>query len=181
FSRYKGKLKPSRLKLKGFSFIKVERFTLSKLNRTTQYGIDALSIFRYSLAPATINGRLRFLIILRKEVIQPHLPIRLPCYDFTPIIGPTFGGWFHKWLPHRLRVLLTLVVCRTVCTSHGNVFTAAFRSAITSDSCFMQANCSLHSELRMVLWDSLMRRRFAALCSIHCSTCVAQVTRGMMI
>ena len=29
--------------------------------------------------------------ILRKEVIQPHLPIRLPCYDFTPIIEPTFG------------------------------------------------------------------------------------------
>ena len=28
--------------------------------------------------------------ILRKEVIQPHLPIRLPCYDFTPITGPTF-------------------------------------------------------------------------------------------
>ena len=27
---------------------------------------------------------------LRKEVIQPHLPIRLPCYDFTPIIDPTF-------------------------------------------------------------------------------------------
>ena len=27
----------------------------------------------------------------RKEVIQPHLPIRLPCYDFTPIIEPTFG------------------------------------------------------------------------------------------
>ena len=30
--------------------------------------------------------------ILRKEVIQPHLPIRLPCYDFTPIICPTFDG-----------------------------------------------------------------------------------------
>ena len=30
-------------------------------------------------------------ILLRKEVIQPHLPIRLPCYDFTPITGPTFG------------------------------------------------------------------------------------------
>ena len=29
--------------------------------------------------------------LLRKEVIQPHLPIRLPCYDFTPIIKPTFG------------------------------------------------------------------------------------------
>ena len=29
-------------------------------------------------------------VLLRKEVIQPHLPIRLPCYDFTPIINPTF-------------------------------------------------------------------------------------------
>ena len=28
----------------------------------------------------------------RKEVIQPHLPIRLPCYDFTPVTGPAFGG-----------------------------------------------------------------------------------------
>ena len=24
----------------------------------------------------------------RKEVIQPHLPIRLPCYDFTPVTNP---------------------------------------------------------------------------------------------
>ena len=32
------------------------------------------------------------LLLLRKEVIQPHLPIRLPCYDFTPVINPTFGG-----------------------------------------------------------------------------------------
>ena len=29
--------------------------------------------------------------LLRKEVIQPHLPIRLPCYDFTLITSPTFG------------------------------------------------------------------------------------------
>ena len=26
----------------------------------------------------------------RKEVIQPHLPVRLPCYDFVPITSPTF-------------------------------------------------------------------------------------------
>ena len=30
--------------------------------------------------------------LLRKEVIQPHLPVRLPCYDFTPITDPTFDG-----------------------------------------------------------------------------------------
>ena len=35
-----------------------------------------------------------FPTFLRKEVIQPHLPIRLPCYDFTPVIGPAFGSSF---------------------------------------------------------------------------------------
>lgn len=29
-------------------------------------------------------------LLLRKEVIQPHLPVRLPCYDFVPIASPTF-------------------------------------------------------------------------------------------
>jgi hypothetical protein len=35
---------------------------------------------------------LSFNYFLRKEVIQPHLPIRLPCYDFTPVIDFTFDG-----------------------------------------------------------------------------------------
>ena len=30
-------------------------------------------------------------MILRKEVIQPHLPVRLPCYDLVPLAGFTFG------------------------------------------------------------------------------------------
>jgi hypothetical protein len=34
--------------------------------------------------------------LLRKEVIQPQLPLRLPCYDFTPIASPTFDGSLHK-------------------------------------------------------------------------------------
>ena len=41
-----------------------------------------------SSAPAGVNRS----CIPRKEVIQPHLPVRLPCYDFTPIINPTFDG-----------------------------------------------------------------------------------------
>ena len=32
------------------------------------------------------------IIFLRKEVIQPHLPIRLPCYDFTLVISPTLDS-----------------------------------------------------------------------------------------
>ena len=33
-----------------------------------------------------------YFFFLRKEVIQPHLPIRLPCYDFTPVIKPAFDS-----------------------------------------------------------------------------------------
>ena len=39
--------------------------------------------------PSKLNSRL---ILPRKEVIQPHLPIRLPCYDFTPLAPHTFGA-----------------------------------------------------------------------------------------
>jgi hypothetical protein len=41
----------------------------------------------------------------RKEVIQPQLPLRLPCYDFTPVTNPTFDGSLPCGLGHRLRVL----------------------------------------------------------------------------
>ena len=36
--------------------------------------------------------------LCRKEVIQPHLPVRLPCYDFTPLTRHTFGTVLHFWL-----------------------------------------------------------------------------------
>ena len=31
-----------------------------------------------------------------KEVIQPQVPLQLPCYDFTPIIEPTVGASLQK-------------------------------------------------------------------------------------
>jgi hypothetical protein len=40
----------------------------------------------------TTPARVIALAFPRKEVIQPQLPLRLPCYDFTPIINPTFDG-----------------------------------------------------------------------------------------
>jgi hypothetical protein len=48
--------------------------------------------------------------IPRKEVIQPHLPVRLPCYDFTPITQPTFDGSLPCGLGHRLRAFQAFVV-----------------------------------------------------------------------
>ena len=46
--------------------------------------------------------------LLRKEVIQPHLPVRLPCYDFVPIADPTFDHSLTR-LGHGLRVLPTFM------------------------------------------------------------------------
>ena len=37
-----------------------------------------------------------FVTILRKEVIQPQVPLRLPCYDFTPVAEPTVVGCLLK-------------------------------------------------------------------------------------
>ena len=47
---------------------------------------------RSASQPNPVLSNLFEVLHLRKEVIQPHLPIRLPCYDFTPVIGLAFDG-----------------------------------------------------------------------------------------
>ncbi len=59
--------------------------------------------------PSVFATQGRASLLLRKEVIQPHLPVRLPCYDFVPIADPTFDGSLPYGLGHRLRVLPTFV------------------------------------------------------------------------
>ena len=41
--------------------------------------------------PVRTHALVFFPLLLEKEVIQPHLPVRLPCYDFTPLTKRTFG------------------------------------------------------------------------------------------
>src|SRR6266851_7701327 len=48
------------------------------------------------LATREHMSRTKTVLFLRKEVIQPHLPVRLPCYDFTPIANPTFDSSLPK-------------------------------------------------------------------------------------
>ena len=45
----------------------------------------------------------------RKEVIQPQLPLRLPCYDFAPIASPTLDSCLRERLAYRLQVLPTFM------------------------------------------------------------------------
>ena len=48
-----------------------------------------ISAYRPEMKRSDFSSR----FLPRKEVIQPHLPIRLPCYDFTPVIGLALDGW----------------------------------------------------------------------------------------
>ena len=56
------------------------------------------------------SGFLSRRFLPRKEVIQPHLPVRLPCYDFTPLTLHTFDAYAPEGFGRRLRVQTTRVV-----------------------------------------------------------------------
>ena len=66
-------------------------FSLARLKMFSFTHLQNHIVLR-SLSFSSILGFLFFRFHPRKEVIQPHLPIRLPCYDFTPVIDPTFGS-----------------------------------------------------------------------------------------
>jgi hypothetical protein len=63
-------------------------FTVENRKNTSIYelGSDALSF-----GCQTTQDDQKALALPEKEVIQPHLPVRLPCYDFTPVTSPAFG------------------------------------------------------------------------------------------
>ena len=61
------------------------------------YRFDRLSKLRKFLdVSLTSEQQYDPYFFLRKEVIQPQVLLRLPCYDFTPVISPTFGGSLRK-------------------------------------------------------------------------------------
>ena len=71
------------------------------LSGSTEFSVALWYLYHFFLLQLRFHfiearPRIRFVIhksfLPRKEVIQPHLPIRLPCYDFTPVIGLTFDG-----------------------------------------------------------------------------------------
>ena len=91
-----------------------------------------------------------YLSFLRKEVIQPHLPIRLPCYDFTPVTGSTFDssllkGWVTGFGHFRLPW------CDGRCVQDPGTYSpqhSDLRLLAIPASCSRVADCSPN-------WDSL--------------------------
>src|SRR6185312_12450890 len=106
----------------------------------------------------------------RKEVIQPHLPVRLPCYDFTPVTSPTFDGS----LPQGVRPPASGVACFHGVT--GGVYKARERIhrgnadprlLATPPSCRRVSACNPN---RDALKGFAPPRGIAALCMRQCST-----------
>ena len=75
------------------SFLLALNVSLSSTLKTIQYFISLPPLRLDPPRSCAVIAPILFLVLPRKEVIQPHLPIRLPCYDFTPVIGLTFDGW----------------------------------------------------------------------------------------
>ena len=65
-------------------------------------GVERLPARTLTLTPPTFS--------LRKEVIQPQVLLRLPCYDFTPIMNHTLGRCLPCGLACRLLVQSTFVM-----------------------------------------------------------------------
>ena len=113
----------------------------------------------------------------RKEVFQPHLPVRLPCYDLAPVTGFTLKR------SSRLRSLGTTNFHGLT----GGVYKARERIHRSMADLRLLANPASWSRVAdsNPYCDRLSRfvscRQVTALCTCHCSTCVAPDVRAVLI
>ena len=98
------------LSLFSFAFLVKEALVFARENRAIaqriKNSIENLTLYvpkTLFLAKQEVVQKISFLAVvvlslkvLLKEVIQPHLPVRLPCYDFTPVTSPALGVPLHK-------------------------------------------------------------------------------------
>src|SRR3954464_11259564 len=59
-------------------------------SRKCKLSVLLVQLTEIDLAPSRLLMT-RASVLPRKEVIHPHVPVRIPCYDLTPIISPTLG------------------------------------------------------------------------------------------
>ena len=113
----------------------------------------------------------------RKEVFQPHLPVRLPCYDLAPVTGITLARssrsrssgtpGFHG---------LTGGVYKARERIHRAMADARLLANPTSWSRVTDSNPNYDRLLRLA-----SSHLVAALCTGHCNTCVAPGVRAVLI
>ncbi len=122
---------------------------------------------------STLGERSFLRLLPRKEVIQPHLPVRLPCYDFTPVTNPALGRCLQKVSSRTSGVVDFHGVTGGVYKTRERIQRKRADLRLTSDSDFMCSSCRVQSELRPGLRDLLLSRVCRSLYR-PCNTCVAQ-------
>ena len=129
------------------------------------------------MADGTAGARATGPSASRKEVFQPHLPVRLPCYDLAPVTGFALGRSF------RPRASGTP-------SSHGltgGVYKARERIHRAMADARLLANPASRGRVSAPdpNYDRLSGfappRGVAALCTGHCNTCVALDVRAVLI
>ena len=119
-------------------------------------------------------------ILPRKEVIQPHLPVRLPCYDFTPLTNHTFDtslparGWAGGFGCNRLGW------CDGRCVQGPGTHSPRRADPRLLATPTSRGRVAAPGPNWGRLWGFAPARAVAAHCAGHCSTCAAQRIRGMM-
>ena len=119
-------------------------------------------------------------LLLKKEVIQPLVPQRLPCYDFILVTEHTFGAF----LPQGVGTTTSGAVSFHDVT--GGVYKARERiQGVVADTPLLAIPTS-----RSRVADSYPNwgwflgfahfRKFASFCTTHCSTCAALVVRAIL-
>ena len=121
----------------------------------------------------------RKILLHRKEVIQPQVPLRLPCYDFIPITSPTLGRCF---LAVGARTSgrtgfhdVTGGVYKARERIHGVVADTPLLAIPTSWSRVADSNPNWAR-----FYGLAQPRGVASHCAEHCSTCAALVVRAIL-
>ena len=119
----------------------------------------------------------------RKEVIQPHVPVRLPCYDFAPVTDLTFNASL-PLLTLGVRTAFSGTACFHGVT--GGVYKTReriHRGMLIRDYWrfrlhVVEFQTTIRTEARFV--GFLPPHDFRSVCTSHCRTCVALDIRAMM-
>ena len=114
-----------------------------------------------------------------KEVIQPQVPLRLPCYDFTPIIEPTVGASLHKGWAHDFG-LSQLSWCDGRCVQGPGTYSPrhADPRLLAIPTSWSRVADSNPNWARF--YGLAQPRGIASHCAEHCSTCAALVVRAIL-
>ena len=138
------------------------------IGRLVHRAVPSLAMSRVSVMPKSNS---------KKEVFQPHLPVRLPCYDLAPVTGFALGR------SSRSRTSGTPSFHGLT----GGVYKARERIHRAMADARLLANPASWSRVAdsSPNWDRLSRSAsghpVASLCTCHCNTCVAPDVRAVLI